>query len=299
MILRKVINHGNPRWRASAQINGRRSQRFFHTKAEARAWLTEVRRQSPVEQFWHSLPPIQRQRVMLNYQSGTLDLFGHDQMPNYITLTEAVCRYVDVKKGQNLRTSSFAQIKLSLRQLSTNFKGKQCHEISTTMIEGWFRNRGWKRSTVDGVIAKIGPFFTWCLRENYITTNPVKSVMRPKRDECEPCVFAPDEVARLLSVSTEKDPKLLPYLTLGLFSGIRPEEIMRLNWGDITEHGINISGHKAKTRQRRLVTIADNLAAWLKLGGDLPLHNRQKRLEATRRTAGVTWGEYRFSRYNH
>jgi len=73
--------------------------------------------------------------------------------------------------------------------------------------------------------------------------------MRPKRDECEPCVFAPDEVARLLSVSTEKDPKLLPYLTLGLFSGIRPEEIMRLNWGDITEHGINISGHKAKTRQ--------------------------------------------------
>ena len=38
------------------------------------------------------------------------------------------------------------------------------------------------------------------------------------------------------------------------------------------------------------MTIADNLAAWLKLGGDLPLHNRQKRLEAIRRTAGVAWG---------
>ena len=227
---------------------------------------------------------------MLKYQAGALDLFSQKQIPNYITLTEAVYRYVDVKKGHDLRISSFNQIKLYLQQLCTNFKGKQCHEINTTMIEGWFRNRGWKRSTIDGVIAKIGPFFNWCVRENYISANPTKGVMRPKRDESEPCIFPPDEVARLLSVSYYKDPKLLPYLTLGLFAGVRPEETMRLNWGNITEHGINISGHKAKTRQRRLVTIADNLAAWLKLGGNLPPHNRQKRLEAIRRTAGVAWG---------
>ena len=185
---------------------------------------------------------------MLNYQSGTLDLFGHDQMPNYITLTEAVCRYVDVKKGQNLRTSSFAQIKLSLRQLSTNFKGKQCHEISTTMIEGWFRNRGWKRSTVDGVIAKIGPFFTWCVQEKYAAANPVKGVMKPKADESEPCILSPGEVGRLMATAKEKDTKLIPYLALGLFAGIRPEKIMRLDWQDISPHGININGRKAKTR---------------------------------------------------
>ena len=111
---------------------------------------------------------------MLKYQAGALDLFSQKQIPNYITLTEAVYRYVDVKKGQDLRISSFNQIKLYLQQLCTNFKGKQCHEISTTMIEGWFRNRGWKRSTIDGVIAKIGPFFNWCVRENYISANPSK-----------------------------------------------------------------------------------------------------------------------------
>ena len=29
LTLRKVINHANPRWRATAKVNGRRSQRFF------------------------------------------------------------------------------------------------------------------------------------------------------------------------------------------------------------------------------------------------------------------------------
>ena len=143
------------------------------------------------------------------------------------------------------------------------------------MIESWLRKCGWKRSTIDGVISKIGPFFNWCVRGKYISASPTKGVMRPKRDESEPCIFYPDEVARLLSVSCYKDPKLLPYLTRGLFAGVRPEETMRRNWDNITEHGINISGHKAKTRQRRLVTIADNLAAWLKLRGNLPPQNRQ------------------------
>ena len=55
LTLRKVINHGNPRWRVSAQINGKRTQRFFNTKAEAQTWLTELRRKSPVEQFWQRL----------------------------------------------------------------------------------------------------------------------------------------------------------------------------------------------------------------------------------------------------
>ena len=168
LTLRKVINHGNPRWRVSAQINGKRTQRFFNTKAEAQTWLTELRRKSPVEQFWHSLPTIEQQRIMLKYQTWAHDLFRQKEIPNYITLSDAVCRYVAAKKGQDLRTSRLKQMKLYLQQLCINFKGKQCHELSTSMIESWFRKCGWKRSTIDGALAKIGPFFYWCVREKYI-----------------------------------------------------------------------------------------------------------------------------------
>ena len=105
---------------------------------------------------------------MLKYQTWAHDLFRQKEIPNYITLSDAVCRYVAAKKGQDLRTSRLKQMKLYLQQLCINFKGKQCHELSTSMIESWFRKCGWKRSTIDGALAKIGPFFYWCVREKYI-----------------------------------------------------------------------------------------------------------------------------------
>ena len=58
LALRKTTSHGNTRWQVSFQIAGRRRRRFFKTKAESRAWLSELRWQSPVEQFWQSLVPI-------------------------------------------------------------------------------------------------------------------------------------------------------------------------------------------------------------------------------------------------
>ena len=82
---------------------------------------------------------------------------------------------------------------------------------------------------------------------------------------------------------------MVPYLALGIFAGVRPEELMRLGWEDITTHGVSINGHKAKTRQRRLITISENLKGWLSLGGDLPPKSRRRRMEALRNEAGVAW----------
>jgi integrase len=290
LTLRKTISHGNSRWQVSFQIDGRRRRRFFKSKAEAQAWLSELRWQSPVEQFWQSLTPIERQGLMLGYQLKALAPLDQGDSPRPVTLAQAVACYVESRNGHGLRPNSFEQIRRSLRQLSAAFTGKHCHEITTSMIEGWFRGRGWKRSTVDGVIAKIGPFFTWCVREKFAAANPVKGVIKPKADESEPCILSPGEVGQLMAAAKEKDAKLIPYLALGLFAGIRPEEIMRLDWQDISAHGININGRKAKTRQRRLVTVADNLGAWLKLGGELPPKNRRRRLNAVREAAGITWG---------
>ena len=61
------------------------------------------------------------------------------------------------------------------------------------------------------------------------------------------------------------DPELLPALAIGLFAGLRRSEIFALDWSEIDhEHRtIEVKGIKAKTRQRRLVSVADNLLAWL------------------------------------
>ncbi|MDP7012818.1 MAG: hypothetical protein QF927_02430 [Verrucomicrobiota bacterium] len=288
LTLRKVINHGNPRWRATAKVNGRRRQRFFRTKEEGQGWLIEAHRQHPCEQFWKALPLAEKQRVMLAYQSGENKGAASDLRP--VALAEAASRYLLVRGTQNLRPLTLRQIRWKLKLLVEAFGGLQCHELTAAMLEGWFAARNWKRSTIEGVIAKVGPFLNWCIRESYCIYNPLKYIILPKEDERQPCIFSPDQVSDLMAAATSRDPGMVPYLALGIFAGVRPEELMRLGWEDITTHGVSINGHKAKTRQRRLITISENLKGWLSLGGDLPPRSKRRRLEALRQASGVTWG---------
>ena len=58
---------------------------------------------------------------------------------------------------------------------------------------------------------------------------------------------------------------IMPLLAFGGFAGIRSAEIQRLEWQDIIwdRDFIEIKGHKAKTKSRRLVPLRENLKAWL------------------------------------
>ena len=67
---------------------------------------------------------------------------------------------------------------------------------------------------------------------------------------------------------------MIPYLAIGLFAGVRPLEIQRLQQQDFTDQYIEITAANAKTRKRRLVSLSNNLKLWLRLGGDLPPINK-------------------------
>lgn len=105
--------------------------------------------------------------------------------------------------------------------------------------------------------------------------------------------FAPDEVARLLSHANEK---LLPFIALSAFAGIRSAELERLDWSkiDMAEGHITIDASIAKTNSRRVIPMADNLKAWLqplakKSGRVCPYGNVTNELVKLATAAGVVW----------
>ena len=262
--------------------------------------MAQVNRLDPLLAFWESLPNDDRRQLSLIHQAGnrleidmntilkslgTLKL----EMPSR-DLSESVGDYLTLRVSQNLRKSSSSQISTNLKLMVSKFSPIKCDKITTTMLEGWFSERQWKRSTIDGVIAKIGPFFTWCIREGWCSKNPVRGILRPKADDSEPVIFTVEEVERLMKAAHQDEPSLIPYLALGIFAGVRPEEIRRLTWNDIGEHEIIIRGFKAKTRKRRLIQIAPNLMTWLSLGGPIPPVNRRRKLDRIRSITGVPWG---------
>ena len=59
--------------------------------------------------------------------------------------------------------------------------------------------------------------------------------------------------------------RLMPFVAIGAFAGLRSAEIVRLEWQEIrfTQNIIEIKASKAKTASRRLVPILPVLAEWL------------------------------------
>ena len=298
MQLKKVVNHGNTRWRVSSYVDGERKQRFFVSKELAIQWMQELRSDTRCANFWCSRSPLEQKDIIAAFdvaQQRKLPLLKAvlaaktRRYPAPKPLAQIIPIYLSTLKFRSLREASFKQIHLMLNQLLTQYGTLDTNTITPTHLEHWFAQRKWTRSTIDGVIAKIGPFFTWCIRENYCENNPCKAVKRPQSDDSPPAIFTPSEAQKLLLTALKTDPGMIPYLAIGLFAGVRPLETQRLSRADISDRYIEIKAAKAKTRKRRLVSISPNLKEWLALGGDLPLSNKRKRLARVVQIAGLNW----------
>ena len=294
MRIQKTLNHGNTRWRVTISLHGKRRQRFFTSRDEARAWLNSIEADSTG--FWSNRTPEEQRDIVSAFNLASKRevsiyqcMLNSPAKLNPLSITDAVGRYTKVIKQRSLRPSSLKQIQLHLSQLAGQFSNQLCHKVSSSQLEEWFHTRNWKRSTIDGVLAKIGPFFSWCIRENYCENNPCKAVKRPRSDDSPPAIFTPSEAQKLLLTAFKTDPGMIPYLAIGLFAGVRPLEIQRLQQQDFTEQYIEITAAKAKTRKRRLVRLSNNLKGWLRLGGDLPPINKPKRLSSILQKAGLEW----------
>ena len=207
-----------------------------------------------------------------------------------IPVSAAILEYQAVIKQKALRPTSLKQTQLFLGYLADEFGNELVHCVSSSLLEKWFQTRNWQRSTIDGVIAKIGPFFSWLHREGYIEKSPCKAIQKPIRDDSKPpVIFSVEASHSLLQAALKLDPEFARYFAIGLFAGIRPNEIDRLKPKDISEQYIEITAANAKCRKRRLVTIEPNLKAWLQVSSKTPTKNKRRRRLALIKAASIDW----------
>jgi len=75
-------------------------------------------------------------------------------------------------------------------------------------------------------------------------------------------IYTPEKLRTLLF---KIEPRLVPFVAIGAFSGLRTAEIVRLEWPEIRfgQNVIEIKASKSKTASRRLAPILPVLAEWL------------------------------------
>jgi integrase len=187
-----------------------------------------------------------------------------------ITVSDALPLYEAAKKAENIRERSIKENLIVVGHLPGN---AHIDEIQPAEIRNLIS--GGSPSTFNTKRGRMASFFTWAVKEQYCKESPIDRIPSMKSDEKEPEIFSLPEVHRILQAATEtRDGSLLPFVTLGLFAGMRPEEIQKLKWADISikEKHLTITGRIAKKRKRRIVELHENAVAWLKECKGTPIY---------------------------
>jgi integrase len=187
------------------------------------------------------------------------------------------------------------QLCAALYRLSDSFTG-YVHTITPNLISSYLAALPFKERTKRNHRDVIGYFNRWLILRGYLAKGTdwlegVQNYTARKLGEIQ--IYTPDEMKLLLN---KADKRLVPFLAIGAFTGLRHAEIARLDWSEIEladgagESFIEVRADKAKTQTRRLVPVKDNLKAWLmpyrKTAGKVcPFENTTKQLL---KTAAVT-----------
>ena len=132
--------------------------------------------------------------------------------------------------------------------------------------------------------------FNFGIKRDYLAQNPIDKLDFESLVRAEVEILAPKQAAALMTAAVESH-DLLAYHALGLFAGVRPEELRRLTWSDIEldERHIIIRSEIAKNHRRRIIDIEPNLSAWLRIckssGAVTPGKNLRARLRKIRKAA--------------
>ena len=209
-----------------------------------------------------------------------------------ITVAEAVDAYLAEKKDlARLRDRSLQDYRSRLNPVKTTYGPRQLQSVTRDELEALIFLPGRSPDTSNGNRRVLHGLFEWGLNRDHVRENIVARIATASRDQKEPEIFSVCEVRKLLlSAGGHKAGVLLPYLVLGLFCGMRPAEICRLENEqiDLNQKHITVRGEGAKLRKRRVIELSDTAVAWLKtcVGKSISPENFMREFDAVRRLAG-------------
>jgi len=181
-----------------------------------------------------------------------------------------------------------------LRKFAKHFTGRLVASFTTAEIASWLLGLKCQPQTRLNYKRLLHNLFAFSLGRGYTASNPVAGALKikvPAKDEIG--ILNVKEATKLLAACPRE---ILPAIAIGLFAGLRREEIARLDWQQVDfERGfIEVKAPNAKTAQRRLVEMSTSLRAWLRphraLAGAVRPSEAiyRERLAEAAKTAGIT-----------
>lgn len=216
-----------------------------------------------------------------------------------ISFDELVRRTVEAKRRKGVRARSLRELSWTLANFNECHPGVVARDVTPEMVGKWLDRPEWGQVRRRGLLVWLSAAFAFGVRSGLLARNPCAAVERPVSEPGETRIATPGQVQALFAWLEQNDPELIGHAALCAFAGLRPEsEAARLNHAAIqaaVSTGQLATPAANKTRRRRVVAVAPNLAAflsrWVRLGVQVRPVNFGRRWGAARRAAGGEWSQ--------
>ncbi len=231
----------------------------------------------------------------------------HKPPLNSIALPALFERLIEEKRRLGAAPRYLATLKVSCMSFIRGRKEVLASEVTREHVQEWVHGQGWAPKTQRVYLGDLRTMFSFAVASGFARENPCGQVGENKialsRMVAAPIqTFSADHAAALLDraarvpTGDEEDFRpLLSYAAIGLFCGIRPAEMARIDRAAISrsERHVVIEANQSKTRRRRVVDLTHNCTDWLALDpvgkGLLVSDNFRRRWLRLREAAGVPW----------
>jgi integrase len=307
----KKYKWASARYVVEGRENGKRSRKFFKTKAEAHAHADlknielenkgrehaefDSRLRDMAQDCADKLKPFRR-----TIEDATDYFISHLQAIKRSCAVAALVDEVITKKktecrnGQPASHDYLVDLNVRLGRFKKDFGERMAATITSEEIDDWLSNlrdertgQNLSRLSRSNYARALGVMFAFALKRKYATENPLKGIEKPTAN-VKPEVLTVEQTVRLLESAS---PEILPYIAIGAFAGLRASEIERLDWRDIDFEENEIAVHGEGHKSERHVDMLPNLREWLlpvrKHRGRIMPQNFRKHFYEARQAAGV------------
>lgn len=229
------------------------------------------------------------------------------------TLADLANEMIDMKRGWfergDLRPASFRDFDDRAGKIRDEIGSFPLPDLTKQILYDWLNGLDRAPRTKKNYRMILAEMLSYAKQKRYIAANPMEELTRQDIKEIEgaggassqPEILSPADAQELLTAAfANPDLDLGAAVALGLFGGIRTEELKRLAWDAVRLEDaapfVVIGPEIAKKRRIRNVPLPDCAVAWLrrwqrgeKVTRSAHANDYQKRFMKLCRRAAITW----------
>jgi integrase len=308
-VFRLSSPNGKKEWKIEGRPTGKRERYYFATEKEAKNAARNLNDQ--IAAFGTRTTLTDSQRVMAAecmemlrpYDKSLYEAvhFYRDHLERLASsiVVRALCERVGAEFQRRLGAKEISprhatSMRETLKKFAARFGDRHVKLLSGAEVKTWLASEPLAVKTRNRHLGYIRNIFGLAREWNLLDGDPFEKVPGfndPHAKARQVAILTPEQLTAFLSAM---DADFIPFFTLSAFSGLRREEIIRLDWSEVKldRNLIDLPFAKSKNRRRKLIEVPENLKAWLSPfaraeGSLMPRKKLQLAFEAAAKKAGI------------